>query len=116
MVEFSSDQAPFLGKEEGNYAFRGLKSHWIHNKDGPFRIADGWPRIWRELRKQGIRAGKRRVQRLMQQHGICARGKRRFRVTTTDSEHNLPIAPNLLDRNFTASSPNLVWTGDISAP
>jgi hypothetical protein len=36
----------------------------------------------------------------MQQHGIRARGKRRFRVVTTDSRHDLPIAPNLLNRNF----------------
>ena len=56
------------------------------------RGAYGWPRIWRQLRAQGIRVGKQRVQRLMQQHGIQARGKRSFRVTTTDSRHNLPIA------------------------
>jgi len=58
--------------------------------------------------------GKQRVQRLMQQHDIRARGKRRFRVTTTDSRHELPIAPNLLNRNFTVSAPNQVWTGDIT--
>ena len=68
------------------------------------RGAYGWPRIWRELRAQGIRVGKQRVQRLMQQHGIRARGKRRFRITTTDSRHGLPIAPNLLDRNFTVAA------------
>jgi transposase InsO family protein len=50
----------------------------------------------------------------MQQHGIRARGKRRFRVTTTDSRHQLPIAPNLLNRNFTVSAPNQVWAGDIT--
>ena len=44
------------------------------------RGAYGWPRIWRELVKRGIRVGKQRVQRLMQKHGIRARGKRRFRV------------------------------------
>ena len=78
------------------------------------RGAYGWPRIWRELHAQGIRVGKQRVQRLMQQHGIRARGKRRFRVTTTDSRHNLPIAPNLLNRNFTVAAPNQAWTGDIT--
>ena len=49
----------------------------------------------------------------MQKHGIRARGKRRFRVTT-DSRHDLPIAPNLLNRNFTLAGPNQVWTGDIT--
>ena len=78
------------------------------------REAYGWPRIWRELRARGIRVGKQRVQRLMQQHGIRARGKRRFRVTTTDSRHQLPIAPNRLNRNSTVSAPNQVWAGDIT--
>ena len=78
------------------------------------RGAYGWPRIWRQLRAQGIRVGKQRVQRLMQEHGIQARGKRRFRVMTTDSRHDLPIAPNLLDRNFTVAAPNTAWAGDIT--
>ena len=79
-----------------------------------YRGAYGWPRIWRELLARGIRVGKHRVQRLMQQHGIQARGKRRFRVTTTDSRHNLPVAPNLLNRNFTVAAPNRAWTGDLT--
>jgi transposase InsO family protein len=78
------------------------------------RGAYGWPRIWRQLRAQGIRVGKQRVQRLMQQHGIRARSKRRFRVTTTDSGHDFPIAPNELDRKFTVAAPNQAWTGDIT--
>jgi transposase InsO family protein len=78
------------------------------------RGAYGWPRIWRELVKRGIGVGKQRVQRLMQQHGIRARGKRRFRVGTTDSRHDLPIAPNLLNRNFTSAEPNQAWSGDIT--
>ncbi len=74
----------------------------------------GWPRMWRELRRRGVRVGKERVRLLMQQHGIQARGQRRFRVTTTNSNHKLPIAPNLLDRNFTADKPNTTWTGDVT--
>ena len=58
--------------------------------------------------------GKLRVQRLMQQHGIRARGKRRFRVITTDSRHDLPIAPNRLDRNFAVAAPNQAWVGDFT--
>ncbi len=77
------------------------------------RGAYGWPRIWRQLRAEGVRVGKLRVQQLMQQHGIRARGKRRFRVTT-DSRHGLPIAPNLLNRNFTVAAPNRVWAGDMT--
>jgi len=73
----------------------------------------GWPRIWRELRANGVKVWKERVRRLMQQHGIKARGKRKF-VVTTDSKHNLPMAPNLLNRNFQPEAPDRVWTSDIT--
>ena len=73
----------------------------------------GWPRIWKELRANGVRVDKELIQRLMKLHGIKARGKRKF-VVTTDSKHNLPIAPNILDRNFQPVQPNAVWTGDIT--
>jgi transposase InsO family protein len=73
----------------------------------------GWPRIWRELRACGVRVWKERVRKLMKQHGIKARGKRKF-VVTTDSKHDLPIAPNLLNRNFQPEAPDRVWTGDIT--
>ena len=73
----------------------------------------GWPRVWKELVARGIRVGKQRVQKLMQQHGIKARGKRRFKATT-DSRHDLPVADNLLQRQFDVVTPNRVWAGDIT--
>lgn len=73
----------------------------------------GWPRIWRELRANSVRVWKERVRRLMKMHGIKAHGKRKF-VVTTDSKHNLPIAPNLLNRNFQPDAPNRVWASDIT--
>jgi len=73
----------------------------------------GWPRVWKELLARGSRVGKDRVQRLMKMHGIKARGKRKF-VVTTDSRHNLPVAPNLLARDFTPSAPDHVWSSDIT--
>jgi transposase InsO family protein len=78
------------------------------------RGAYGWPRVWRCLKASGVRVGKRRIQRAMQQNGLRARGRRRFRVVTTDSNHALPIAPNLLARNFTVAAPNTVWAGDMT--
>jgi putative transposase len=78
------------------------------------RGAYGWPRVWRQLKAQGIRVGKHRVQRAMQREAIRARGKRRFRVSSTDSNHALPIAPNLLARNFTVPAANTVWVGDMT--
>ena len=65
------------------------------------------------LLARGIRVGKDRVQKLMQLHGIRAKGKRRFKVTT-DSKHDLPIAQNLLNREFTVAEPDRVWVGDIT--
>jgi transposase InsO family protein len=75
--------------------------------------AYGSPRMVRELRARGFPAGKARVERLMQENGIHARHKRRYKVTT-DSKHGLPVADNLLDRNFTPTAPNQVWTSDIT--
>jgi transposase InsO family protein len=73
----------------------------------------GWPKMWQELVARGIRVGKERVRKLMKLYGIKARGKRKF-VVTTDSKHNLPIAQNLLDRNFTPDAPNQVWSSYIT--
>ena len=73
----------------------------------------GWPRMTKELCARGHRVGKERVRRLMQQHGIKARGRRKF-VVTTDSKHKLPIAPDLLQRDFAADGPNAKWTSDIT--
>lgn len=77
--------------------------------------AYGSPRILRELRLRGFKASKARVERLMHDNGIRARHKRRYRVTT-DSRHGLPVATNLLNRQFTPEKPNQVWTSDISVP
>lgn len=73
----------------------------------------GSPRIHAELQAQGIPCNRKRVERLMRLHQIRALYKRRRRHTT-DSAHNLPVAPNLLDQDFTADTPNRKWVGDIS--
>ena len=64
--------------------------------------AYGSPRMVRELRGRGFPVSKERVERLMREHGIRARHTRRYKVTT-DSTHHLPVAANLLNRNFTPS-------------
>jgi putative transposase len=78
------------------------------------RGAYGWPRVWRQLKASGVRVGKRRVQLAMQRASIRARGRRRFRVVTTDSNHALPVAPNLLARHFNVAAANTVWAGDMT--
>jgi transposase InsO family protein len=73
----------------------------------------GSPRVHATLRAEGRRIGRNRVAKLMRRHGICARQRRRF-CLTTDSRHDLPVAPNLLGRRFTASAPDRVWLADIT--
>ncbi|MBR8258337.1 IS3 family transposase, partial [Burkholderia ambifaria] len=75
--------------------------------------AYGSPRMTEEIRDRGYPASKERVERLMRENGIRARHKRRYRVTT-DSKHKLPVAPNLLNREFAPAEPNQVFTSDIT--
>ena len=73
----------------------------------------GSPRITAELRDEGFNCGKNRVARLMRKQGITARTKRRFRVTT-NSNHKLPVAQNLVDMQFNPEKKNSLWTTDIT--
>jgi len=73
----------------------------------------GSPRVHRELKAQGHEIGRHRVARLMREQGLRARKKRRFQKTT-DSNHGLPVAPNVLDRQFTVETPNTAWVSDIT--
>ena len=74
----------------------------------------GAPRIHAELRREGHRHARRRIERLMRDMGLQARRGRRRRPQTTDSRHDLPIAPNRLGRSFVAERPDAVWLADIS--
>jgi putative transposase len=73
----------------------------------------GSPRMTRELQDDGLSVGRRRTARLMRENGLKARQKRRFK-RTTDSRHAFPVAPNLLDQDFSAEYPNQKWAADIS--
>jgi putative transposase len=73
----------------------------------------GSPKVHRELQRRGKRHGKNRIVRLMRKDGLYAKTKRKFRVTT-DSGHNLPVASNLLNRQFNPVRPNQAWTCDIT--
>ena len=75
--------------------------------------AYGSPRMLEELRGRGFRVGKARVERLMREHDIRARHKRRWKATT-DSKHGLPVAPNVVERHFTPEAPNRLWSADLT--
>ena len=74
----------------------------------------GVPRLLVDLRAEGHQVGKQRVARLMREQGLAGTPKRRFRPTTTDSDHADRVAENLLDRKFTVVAPNKAWVGDIT--
>ena len=86
----------------------------IHTIYTRFKKRYGSPRIHNALQDQGLRVGRHRVARLMQQAGLRARKSRRRFRGTTDSRHAHPIAPNRLDRTFAADRPNEKWVADIT--
>lgn len=73
----------------------------------------GIRRIKAKLNKEGISCGKNKVARLMRENGIFSRLRRKYKATT-NSNHRLPVAPNLLNQDFTADKPNKKWVGDIT--
>jgi transposase InsO family protein len=83
----------------------------IHHRS---RRTCGAPRIERELRKKGRCHGRNRVARLMKEKGLRGRQKGRYRVQTTDSNHDQPIAPNRLALAPRATAPNQLWVADIT--
>ena len=74
----------------------------------------GAPRVEKELRQKGRCHGRNRVARLMKEQGLCGRQKGRYRVQTTDSNHDQPIAPNRLAEAPKATAPNQLWVADIT--
>ena len=77
------------------------------------RRAYGSPRIHRDLRDQGHRVSRKRVIRLQQAEGLTARVRKRFKRTTM-SDHDQPVAANVLAQDFVADAPNQRWVGDTT--
>ena len=73
----------------------------------------GSPRVHEDLIEQGEHVSRKRVVRLMQEDGLQARRRTRYKVTTM-SDHDQPVAANLLDRQFAADAPNQRWVGDTT--
>jgi transposase InsO family protein len=102
----------WLKKEENAPVFDefGLKVYEIFMKN---KRRYGAIRIRNELKKDGIKASRKKVRNAMQKYDLTAKATKKF-VVTTDSKHNLPVSPNLLMRNFTADKPNAVWSADLT--
>ena len=77
------------------------------------RGAYGSPRILLDLRELGFSTSKKRVERLMLEEGLAARSRKRYRGTT-DSDHGLPVSPNVLGQDFVVDGLDTVWAGDIT--
>jgi len=73
----------------------------------------GSPKIYQKLRQDGEVVNHKRVERLMKEEGIRAKRVRKFKATT-NSGHKLPVAENVLNREFTVDAPNKAWAGDIT--
>ena len=73
----------------------------------------GSPRITQRLHDEGKSAGRHRVAKIMRSHGLRAKAAKKYKATT-NSNHSLPVAPNLLEQNFTADAPDQKWVSDIT--
>jgi len=85
----------------------------VHEAHLRGRKTYGSPRVHLALRKQDVFVSRKRVIRLMQEDGLVGRVRRRYRSTTM-SDHDQPVAANLLDREFNAAAPNQRWVGDTT--
>lgn len=108
----------------GYYVWRTRKPSARHERDAELlgkirafhKASDksyGSPRIFDDLRAARERVSEKRVARLMRQDGITGKHRRKF-VSTTDSKHGLPVAPNLLGQCFDVPRPNAAWASDIT--
>ena len=88
-----------------------LEIKQIHTRT---RATYGSPRITEDLRSRGLCVGHNRVARLMKEAGLVGRQKRRYKIRTTDSNHDQPIAPNRLSDTPVIKSPDRVWVTDIT--
>jgi putative transposase len=95
-------------KQEDDQLLREIKR--VHKES---RETYGVRRVTAQLNKEGIPCGRKKVGRLMVENNIFCRSKKKFKATT-NSNHSLPIAPNLLNQNFIAEKPNQIWCGDIT--
>jgi transposase InsO family protein len=105
------------------WATRKASKHAVDDEDLVVRVKAvhakarrvyGSPRVHRQLAREGVKVSRKRVARLMRREGIVGRRKRRYKATT-NSKHENPIAPNLLNRKFHVEEPGRVMVGDTTA-
>jgi len=102
------NRKPGKWEEENQKILEEIKSIHTASKE-----IYGSPKITAELREQGYTCSRQRVARIMRKHRIYSKTKKKFKVTT-NSKHNYPASPNLLDQDFTVENPNKKWVSDIT--
>jgi transposase InsO family protein len=100
-----------IGKREARLKDLTEKVRLVHEAS---RRIYGSPKIRSELLRQGVKLNRKTVQRIMREASIRSKVARKFKVRTTDSNHDHPVAPNVLDRRFTAEKPDTKWLCDIT--
>lgn len=93
---------------------REALTEMIHEVHQASRQTYGSPRVHAELLARGHRCNRKTVEKCMRNAGVQAKSHRKFRVSTTNSNHPHPIAPNIVDRDFEPSQRNETWTADIT--
>lgn len=101
---------PDSARERANQTLQALIAQVFEQT----RQTYGSPRMYQQLKQDGVACGEHRVARLMRDSGLVARYKRQFKPQTTDSSHGLPVAVNLLNQDFSATRPNQKWVADIT--
>ena len=101
--------SPKTGREKENEELIEMLKVLFEKGRGSY----GTRRLKKKLAEQGIIVSRRRIGRLMSRAGLSCKTKKKFKATT-DSKHNKPIAPNLLERQFTVSQPDRYYVGDIT--
>ena len=102
------------GQETAREAANRLLTEEIRRVHRQKKGRYGSPRVTEQLRREGHRCNHKRVERLMRKNGLQGCSSRKRRVCTTDSEHDHPVAPNLLLNRPAPSQPNEVWVADIT--
>jgi transposase InsO family protein len=102
-------QRPISAREQADQVLaKDIKRIFDDEKGRP-----GSPRITRRLQEEGLSTGRHRVARIMRDNGLRAKAAKKYKATT-NSNHSLPVAPNLLEQNFTADAPDQKWVSDIT--
>lgn len=106
---YSWKNRPLSGRDQANRMLAAeIKRVFDDEKGRP-----GSPRISRRLQEEGKSASRHRVAKLMKDNGLRAKAAKKYKATT-NSNHSLPVAPNLLEQDFTADVPDQKWVSDIT--